>query len=91
MNAAHAAGRTKGTYLSAQYHRIAAHRGANRAAIAVAHTILIIIYHILKKHEPYAELGADHFNKRKEDATLRKAVTTLEALGYRVQIEKVAD
>jgi transposase len=91
VSVAHAAGRTKDTYLSAQYHRIAARRGANRAAVAVAHTILVIIYHILKRHEPYKELGADYLVKRKEDTALRRAVTTLETLGYRVQIEKVAD
>jgi hypothetical protein len=77
--------------VTTQYHRIAARRGANRAAVAVAHTILVIIYHILKRHEPYKELGADYLVKRKEDRALRRAVTTLETLGYRVQIEKVAD
>jgi transposase len=91
VSAAHAAARTKGTYLSAQYHRIAARRGAGRAAVAVAHTILVIVYYILKRHEPYKELGADYLEKRKEDTTLRRALATLETLGYRVQIEKVAD
>jgi len=91
VSAAHAAARTKDTYLSAQYHRIAARRGAGRAAVAVAHTILVIVYYILKRHEPYKELGADYLEKRKEDTTLRRALATLETLGYRVQIEKVAD
>jgi transposase len=91
VSAAHAAAGSKNTYLSAQYRRIAARRGAGRAAVAVAHTILVIIYHILKKREPYKELGADYLAKRKEDTSLRRAITTLETLGYRVQIEKVAD
>lgn len=91
VSAAHAAARTKGTYLSAQYHRIAARRGAGRAAVAVAHTILIIVYCILKRHEPYKELGADYLSKRKEDVALHRALATLETLGYTVQIEKVAD
>jgi transposase len=91
VNAAHAAGRTKGTYLSAQYHRISARRGANRAAVAVAHTILVIVYNILKRREPYMELGSYYLVKRKEDVTLRRAVSTLETLGYKVQIEKVAN
>lgn len=91
VSAAHAAAHTKGTYLSAQYHRIAARRGAGRAAVAVAHTILVIVYYILKRHEPYRELGADYLDKRKEDTTLRRALATLETLGYKVQIEKVAD
>ena len=91
VSAARAAARTKNTYLSAQYHRIAARRGANRAAVAVAHTILVIAYHILKRREPYVDLGPDYFSKRKEGAIARRAMATLETLGYKVQIEKVAD
>ena len=52
VEAAHAAARTKNTYLTAQYRRIAAQRGRKRAAVALAHTLLTIIYHILKHKEP---------------------------------------
>lgn len=88
--AARAASRTKDTYLSSQYHRIAARRGSNRAAIAVGHTILVIAYHILKEHQPYYELGADYFDQRKKDAVIRNAVKRLEALGLKVSVESVA-
>ena len=60
VEAARSAARTKNTYLSAQYHRIAARRGANRAAVAVAHTMLVIIYHMLARHETYRDFGANY-------------------------------
>jgi transposase len=89
--AARAAARTKGTYLSASYHRIAARRGANRAAIAIGHTILVIAYHILKRRQPYVELGANYLDERKKQAVLRRTIKRLENLGYEVRLEpKVA-
>lgn len=74
VEAARAAARTKNTYLSAQYKRLAARRGSNRAAIVVGHSILVIVYHILKKHQPYNELGADFFEKQKIDAVKRNTI-----------------
>lgn len=82
-----AASRSNGTYLSAQYHRIVTRRGKNRAAVAVGHTILVIAYHVLKRGEPYQELGADYFTKRNENHTIRRAVKQLEQLGFKVTIE----
>ncbi len=61
IQAANAAARTKDTYLSAQYHRLAARRGRKRALVAVAHTILVIAYHMLQRQEPYQDLI--HFTK----------------------------
>lgn len=90
IQAAHAAARSKDTYLSAQYHRIAARRGEKRAAVAVGHSILVIIYHMLKNRMPYTELGANYFDKRREKATVDRAVKRLESLGYRVTLESVA-
>ena len=90
VNSARSAARTKNTYLSAQYRRIAARRGGNRAAVAVGHTILVIAYHILKKREPYKELGADYFDQRKKDAVVNNAVRRLMALGYKVTVEAAA-
>lgn len=54
---AHAASRTKNTYLSAQYHRLAGQRGKKRAIMAVAHSILIIAYHMILRQEPYHDFG----------------------------------
>lgn len=62
VEAARSAAKTKDTYLSAQYHRIAARRGANRAAVAVGHTILMIAYHLLTREQDYVELGADFYD-----------------------------
>jgi transposase len=87
IQCAKAAAKTKDTYLSAQYHRIAARRGANKAAVAVAHTMLIIIYCMLKNHLPYQEMGADYFAKVNSKATAKRAIKQLEMLGYKVELE----
>lgn len=90
LEAAHAAARTKNTYLAAQYHRIAARRGKSRAALAVAHTILIIVYHILKNGTTYQELGPDFYDTLDRQAVARRAIKRLEQLGYKVTVEEVA-
>lgn len=90
VEAARAAARTKETYLSSQYHRIAGRRGANRAAVAVAHSILTIAHHVLSKRQPYRELGATYFEERRKDAVIKQSVRKLEALGYEVTIQPVA-
>ena len=59
VQAPHAASKTKKTYLTAQYHRLSARRGAKRAALAVAHTILVIIYHLLQDQVSYRELNSE--------------------------------
>lgn len=87
VEVARAAARTKNTYLSSQYHRIAARRGANRAAVAVGHSILVIVYHLLKRRKPYFELGADYFDQLKKEAVVNRAVKKLESLGYKVSLE----
>lgn len=84
------AARTKNTYLASQYHRIAARRGAKRAALAVAHSILVIAYHILKKRQPYIELGPNYYEERKRHIVLKQSVKKLESLGYKVTVEEVA-
>jgi len=89
VEAARAAGRTKNTYLSSQYHRIAARRGANRAAVAVAHSILMIAYYILKRRQPYIELGPTSYEERKRDTIIRQSIKKLESLGLKVTVESV--
>lgn len=88
--AARAAAHTKDTYLSAQYGRIAAHRGKKRATVAVGHSILIIAYHILKTGKPYTELGSDYFDQRRKNAIVNSAIKRLASLGLKVTIEEVA-
>jgi transposase len=90
VEAAHAAARTKGTYLAAQYKRIAARRGSRRAAVAVAHSILVILYHLLRDGVVYHDLGASWFDRRDPAATVRRTVKRLEAMGYRVTVEAAA-
>ncbi len=86
VEAAQAAGRSKDTYLGALYHRLAARIGKKRAAVAVARKILVIVYHILTRHEPYRELGAAHLQQRDRQALERRLVRRLEALGNHVEL-----
>jgi transposase len=89
VEAAQAAGRSRNTYLSAQYHRLAARRGKKKAAVAVAHSILVISYHLLKDGTDFHDLGGDYFDRRDQDALERRLVQRLEALGNKVSLEKV--
>lgn len=90
VQAAHTAGRSKDTYLAAQYRRLAARRGKKRAAIAVAHSILVIAYSMLKRGTVYTDLGGDYFEQRNEQQIQRQLVNRLERLGYKVTVEPAA-
>lgn len=85
--AAQAAAHTKNTYLSAQFHRIAGRRGKKRAIVAVAHSILVMSYHMIKRKEPYKELGNTFFDKRDMVKVTNRLVGRLEKLGYEVSIQ----
>ena len=86
VQAAHAAGKARRAYLGALYHRLVARRGAKRAAVAVAHAILVIAYHLLTRGTAYAELGQDHFDRRDAAATDRRLVARLQQLGFDVTL-----
>jgi len=86
---AHAAVRTKGTYLSALYQRLAARRGKQRAIIAVAHSIMKSIFYMLSRNVPYHELGANYFDARRRHYTVDRLARRIEHLGYRVHLEPV--
>ena len=90
VEAANAAARSKGTYLSAHYQRIRRHRGHQKAIVAVAHTILVIAWHLLAEGVDYEDLGADYFVERDAEAARRRAVRQLERLGHRVILEPAA-
>jgi len=81
---------TKNNYLSALYRRIAARRGAKRPIMAVAHALLVIAYHLLKRKEDYRELGADHFDRIDVNRIRRSLVRRLERLGHKVTLEPLA-
>jgi transposase len=87
IEAAHAAGRSKDTYLGTLYRRLVARKGKKRAAVAVARHILVIVYHILHDHEPYHDLGAAYLEQRDRQAVERRLVRRLEALGYDVSLQ----
>ena len=76
VEAARSAGRTK-TYLGAQYRRLSRRIGANRAAMAVAHSIAVIIHHIIKKGQTFVDLGHNYFQERDREAITRRAVRRL--------------
>jgi transposase len=84
--AAHAAARQSDTFLSSQYHRIAARRGRKRAILAVAHSILVIAYHMIERSQDYQELGATFCDQRKPEATARRLVSRLKQIGYDVTL-----
>jgi len=87
--AAWAATHTKDTYLASQYKRLVKRKGRNRSLVAVAHSILIIVYHVLDKRASYQELGGDYFDKRNQDAQRKRLVRQLESLGVKVILEEL--
>ena len=89
VQAAMAGARKKGTYLRDKYHRLKARRGAKRAALAVAHKILISAYHIIDKRIGYAELGESYLDQNSKHRVLRGLVRRVERMGYRVTVEKL--
>jgi hypothetical protein len=79
-----AATRTKDTFYSARYHRLAARRGKKRALIAVGHSILKSVYHVLSENTAYKELGASYLNEKQEKKRKQYLQKELEKLGYTV-------
>ncbi len=89
MEAACAAARSQGTYLGAYYQRLRKRMGHKKALVALAHRILVIIYHLLKEQHPYRELGPDHADEQANEASKRWAMRRLEQLGYQVSLQSV--
>ena len=89
VEAAQAAGRTRQTYLGAQYRRLAARRGTKRAVVAVGHSILVIAYHLLRRGSCYDDLGPHYFAERDRQAVQRRLVRRLQQLGLKVTVEPV--
>ena len=90
VQAANAVGRSKGNYLAARYRRLAARRGKKRADVAVAHSILIIAYHIIQKGTEYVDLGANYFDERKQEIVQKQLIKRLEKLGLKVTVEPLS-
>jgi len=87
--AAQAAGHAKDTYLASRFRRLAARRGNKRACVAVAHSILKIVYHLLKYGCPYRDLGVSYFDRLDPVRLTRYLVRRLERLGHKVTLEPV--
>jgi len=89
VQAAHSASHQKQCYLAEQYRRIAKRRGAKRAAVAVAHSILVIIYHLLSDQTTYLEKGETFFEERDREGTQKRLVRQLSRLGYQVELQPI--
>jgi len=87
VQVAWAASRTKKTYLSAYYRRLASRRGKKRALVALAHTILVIVYHVLREGTTYRELGSQYFDHLESERLTRSLVRRLERLGHKVTLQ----
>ncbi len=86
VEAAHAATHCKESYLSAQYHRLVLRRGEKKATLAVGHTLLVIVYHVLADEKEYQELGGNFFDEHDRQVVKTRLVQRLEKLGYEVTL-----
>lgn len=73
-------------YLSAQFHHLRPRLGSKKAVVAVAHSVLVIVYHVLAKGEPYQDLGPDYFRRQDKQQQAQRFVRQLETPGYRVEL-----
>jgi transposase len=89
IQAAHAASHSKNTYLATQYRRIASRRGPKKAAVAVGHSILVIVYHLLQDRRSYEDLGGNFFDERDRQVVQKNLVRRLQRLGYHVELQPV--
>ena len=80
---------TKGAF-AARYRRIMQHRGHKKAVVAVAHAMLVTVYHLLARRTTYLDPGTDYYDRRHAERVRRRAIQTLERQGYRVVIEPAA-
>jgi transposase len=89
VQAAWVASQQKETYLAAQYKRMVKRMGKKKALVAVGHTILVIVWHLLKKNAIYQELGGDYFDRRHKEQQKKRLIKQLESLGLKVTVEEL--
>lgn len=87
IQAANAASRGKNSYLAVVYQRLNARRGRKRAIVAVAHRILIAMFHMLSTGQPYQDLGVNYLNQPQKQHLLKRLRSRLEQLGYKVTLD----
>lgn len=85
--AAMSAARSKDSYFSAKYRRIASRRGPLRAVVAIEHAMLVAIWHMLRDGTLYSDPGDDFYTRRNPDRSRRRAVDQLQRMGYTVTLE----
>ena len=90
VNCAWAAARSKSTYARAQFHRLKARRGAKKAVVAVAASMLTAIYFVLRDRTPYRDLGVSYFDRRDQTKIANRLRRRLESLGFSVQMQPAA-
>ena len=88
--AALSASRTKDTYLGVRYRRLIGRTGKKKALVALQHSILIAVWHMLTNDVPYADLGADFFEQLNPDRAKHRAIAQLRRLGYEVELTTAA-
>ena len=86
ITCAHAAVKNKKSYFYAQFMRISSHRGKKRAYVAVAHSMLIAIYHILKDGVVFKDLGAEYYNQFNKERKINAYLKKLKALGWEAPV-----
>ena len=86
VEAARAAARTK-TCRGAKYHRLARRTGANRAAMAVAHSMLVILHHLIRTGQDYTGLGYDYLEQRDRESIVKRSLKRLQRLGFQVTLQ----
>lgn len=89
-NAAIAASRKRGSFFKAKYHKLKSRRGGGRAALAIAHKLIVCVYHMLSTNAAYRELGEDYFDKRDTQRATRRYVRRLRDLGFAVLLQPLA-
>jgi len=87
VEAAQVADCARNTYLGARYQRLKTREGSKRAAVAVAHTILVIAYHLLSDQTTSRELGSNYLDQQDRDRVSRQLKQRLERLGYQISLE----
>ena len=79
--------RKKNCYLSSQYHRLVRRLGRKKAVVAVAHSVVVIIYHVLQSDQSYTELGGDYFDRQSVEQQRASHIWRLQMLGLEVKVE----
>ncbi|GGP31286.1 hypothetical protein GCM10010277_88320 [Streptomyces longisporoflavus] len=81
--------RNKDSYLGVFFRRLSARRGGKRALVAVMHKLAIAIWHVLYNHQPYRDLGADHFTRRDPERAMRRMLKEANSLGLTIRFEPI--